>query len=68
MPTPKDLVRFLKRRGFAERRQRGSHLVLQHPTNHYRVVIPMHSRDLPTGLFRRILQDAGFSLDEFPRG
>ena len=62
MPTAKEVVRFLKRRGFLAQRQRGSHLILQHPATRYRIVIPMHPGDLPTGLLRRILQDAGFSV------
>jgi len=67
VPTAKDVVRFLKRQGFIEKRQRGSHLVLQHSTGGFRTVVPVHLGDLPTGLFRRILQDAGFTLEEFRR-
>jgi predicted RNA binding protein YcfA (HicA-like mRNA interferase family) len=67
VPTAKDVVRFLRRKGFVERRQRGSHLVLQHPVTGYRTVVPMHAGDLPTGLFRRMLQDAGFSVEDYRR-
>jgi predicted RNA binding protein YcfA (HicA-like mRNA interferase family) len=67
VPTAKDVVRFLKRQGFVEKRQRGSHLILQNPATRYRTIVPMHPGDLPTGLFRRILQDAGFSAEDFRR-
>ncbi|HEY6197706.1 MAG TPA: type II toxin-antitoxin system HicA family toxin [Candidatus Binatia bacterium] len=65
MATPREVVRFLKRKGFIEKRQKGSHLILQHSRNGYRTVVPMHPGDLPLGLFLKILQDAGFSLDDF---
>lgn len=64
MPTAKDIVRFLKRKGFIEKRQKGSHLVLQHPKTGFRTVVPMHSGDVPTGLLHRILKDAGFELSD----
>lgn len=65
MPTAKDVVRFLKKKGFIEKRQRGSHLVLQNLKTGYRTVIPMHPGDLPKGLFLKILKDAGFSLEDY---
>ena len=42
-------------------------LVLQNPATGFRTVVPVHPGDLPTGLFRRILQDAGFTLEDFRR-
>jgi len=67
MAAAKDVVGFLKRHGFVEKRQTGSHLVLQNPRTKYRTVIPMHSGDLPKGLLHRILKDAGHSLKDFLR-
>ena len=67
MPTAKEVVAFLKGKGFIEKRQRGSHLILQNPETGYRTVIPMHPGDLPKGLFLRILKDAGYNLDDFLR-
>lgn len=64
MPTAREVVRFLKRHDFVEKRQRGSHLVLQNPKTGFRTVVPMHGGDLPTGLLRRILKDAGFGPDD----
>jgi predicted RNA binding protein YcfA (HicA-like mRNA interferase family) len=68
MPTAREVVRFLKRKGFDEKRQKGSHLLLQHPSTGYRTSVPMHPGDLPTGLFLKILKDAGFTLEEFRKG
>lgn len=65
MPTAKDVVRFLKSKGFIEKRQRGSHLVLQNKETGYRTVVPMHTGDLPKGLFLKILKDAGYSLEDY---
>lgn len=64
MPTVRELLRFLKRQGYREVRQSGSHLILEHAERQM-VVIPMHRGDLPKGLLLRILKDAGFTLEEF---
>ncbi len=48
MPSARDVVRFLKRKGFVEKRQRGSHLILQSPVTKYRTVVPIHGGDLLT--------------------
>jgi len=67
MPTARDLVRFLRRQGYRQARQAGSHLILVHPTRPMQV-IPVHHGDLPKGLFLRILKDAGFTLEDFRKG
>jgi len=68
MPQVKarEIVRFLKARGFVEDRQAGSHLVLWHEGRKVSVTIPIHSGcDIGRGLVVRILRDAGFSADDF---
>ena len=67
MPTAKELLRFLRKRGYTEERQTGSHLILKHPTRRM-LVVPVHRGDIPRGLFLRILKDAGFSEEDFFRG
>jgi len=63
--TCDDLVRALKRAGFEERRQRGSHLHMWRSADNARVTIPVHpGRTVPTGTLRAILRDAGLSMDE----
>ncbi len=65
MPTAKDVLRFLKRKGFIEKRQSGSHLILENQDIGYRTIIPMHAGDLPKGLFLKILKDAGFDYKDY---
>ena len=64
MPTAKDLLRYLKRQGYQEKRQKGSHRILAHPARPM-LSVPIHSGDVPRGLFLRILKDAGFSEEDF---
>jgi predicted RNA binding protein YcfA (HicA-like mRNA interferase family) len=59
------LIAFLKRRGFVEDRQVGSHLTLWNEARHVAVTIPVHGGDLGRGLAVRILKDSGFSVDDF---
>lgn len=65
MPTAREVISFLKRKGVVLKRQSGSHAVMKHPEKKIRVVIPVHSGDLPKGLFHRILKDAGYTLEDF---
>ncbi len=67
MPTAKELLRFLTSQGYRRVRQTGSHLILSHPDRAL-LVIPMHVRDLPKGLFLKILKDAGFTREDFHNG
>lgn len=60
----KDVLRRLKRAGFDERRQSGSHVVLRH-TDGRQTYLPMHPGDVPTGTFRSILKQAGLTEAEF---
>ena len=41
--TARKVVRALKRAGFIEDRQKGSHLILIQPTTKARTVVPIHS-------------------------
>lgn len=67
MPTAQKLLRFLHRKGYREKRQTGSHLILTHPTRRM-LVVPVHKGDIPRGLFLQILKDAGFTEDDFLEG
>lgn len=60
----KEVLRKQKRAGFEERRQSGSHLVLRHDDGR-QTYLPMHPGDVPTGTFKSILKQAGFSEEEF---
>jgi len=67
MPTSNQLFRFLRKQGYLQERQKGSHLILHHPSRRM-LVVPVHKGDLPRGLFLRILRDAGFTEDDFLKG
>ncbi|MFN0101872.1 MAG: type II toxin-antitoxin system HicA family toxin [Bryobacteraceae bacterium] len=59
-------VRALKRAGFQEDRQKGSHLILIHPLTKARTVVPMHrGRTLKDPLLRAILRDAQMTVEQF---
>jgi predicted RNA binding protein YcfA (HicA-like mRNA interferase family) len=64
--TAKEIIRFLKSRGFVEDRQSGSHLILRNVENNVSVTVPIHTGcDLGRGLAVRILKDAGYSVDDY---
>jgi predicted RNA binding protein YcfA (HicA-like mRNA interferase family) len=62
----RDVRSILERAGFAFRRQTGSHMILRRETPYARVVIPDHKRVRP-GTLRRIIADAGLTVEEFER-
>jgi predicted RNA binding protein YcfA (HicA-like mRNA interferase family) len=57
--TPRELRRILEQNGFVFARQSGSHAIFRHPQSNRRVVLPIHSKDIPTGTLHSILKDAG---------
>lgn len=54
----------LAKAGFAVRRQTGSHLIVQRRDPYTQIVIPNH-KELKRGLLRRIIKDAGLTVEEF---
>jgi len=54
----------LERVGFVFRRQSGSHMILRRDNPHARVVVPDH-KQLRSGTLRRIIADAGLTVDQF---
>ncbi len=61
---PAQVVATLKRAGFAQVRQRGSHAVYQHPDGR-EVIVPMHSQEMRRGTLMSVIKQAGFSQSEF---
>lgn len=53
----KDLLKLLKKNGWTVVRINGSHHVLQ--KDEKTTVIPLHGKDIPTGLLNRILKETG---------
>ncbi len=67
--SARELIAFLKKRGFIEDRQAGSHLTLWHGESCRSVTIPVHSGcSLGRGLAVRILKDAGFTVEDYLNG
>lgn len=66
--TCAELIRVLKRAGFEEQRQRGSHLHLRRTVDGKRVTVPVHpGRTMPVGTLRAILRDANISVEELDK-
>lgn len=65
MLKPTEVVRALKRCGFEELRQEGSHLILGNRETKKITVVPMHRRDLRKGTLGRIIKQTGLSHEEF---
>ncbi len=62
--TAKEVLAKLLKAGFVEKRQVGSHKVLRHP-NGRQTYVSMHTKDIPTGTFKKILKQANLSEEEF---
>jgi predicted RNA binding protein YcfA (HicA-like mRNA interferase family) len=59
------VVRALKRAGWYEVRQTGSHLRLRHDAHPEDLTIAMHRGDVPNGTLIAIIKQAGLSQAEF---
>jgi predicted RNA binding protein YcfA (HicA-like mRNA interferase family) len=54
----------LERVGFVFRRQTGSHMMLRRDQPHARIVVPDH-KQVRSGTLRRIIADAGLTVEQF---
>lgn len=67
-PLPaRKVIQKLRRAGFVETHQRGSHCYFEHQENGNIVTVPMHgSKDIPIGtLYNIVVKQAGLSVEEF---
>ena len=61
----KDIAKVLQKAGFELDHQHGSHLVFRRvQTPHRRVAVPRH-KEIGRGLLRKIIWDAGLTVEEF---
>ncbi len=61
----REIVKALKKIGYEEDRQRGSHIVLrQLKYPHRRVIVPDH-KEVAKGTIRAVIREAGITVDEF---
>lgn len=69
LPTlkAKALIRALRKLGFYEVRQKGSHLCFKHPDGRF-TLVPCHSgEDIDRGLLRKILKEIEVSYEGFSK-
>ncbi|HJC62704.1 MAG TPA: type II toxin-antitoxin system HicA family toxin [Candidatus Blautia merdavium] len=57
--TPKEMIKHLKKNGFEEVSQNGSHVKMSNPVTKKTVIIPYHSKVMKKGLEQGILKQAG---------
>lgn len=55
-----ELFKMLKKAGWREVRQKGSHKILKHEIESHTIVFPYHrGKEIPTGTCNRIMKQAG---------
>jgi len=59
----REVIGALERAGFIEHRTKGGHRIFK--KDDLRVVAPVHFRDLKRGTVRSIIEQAGFTIEEF---
>mgnify|MGYP002734994977 CR=1 FL=1 len=57
--TPREMIRLLKKNGFKEMSQNGSHIKLKNQRTGRQVIVPFHSKAMKKGLEQAILKEAG---------
>jgi len=60
----REVIRLLKKGGWYEVNQVGSHKQLKHPERKGRVTIPHPKRDIPGGTLKSIEKQAGIKLEK----
>jgi mRNA interferase HicA len=62
----KAIIKALEKAGFVfERQNATSHVLLRNPITKRTTSVPIHSKELPRWLQKKIIKDAGLSEDEF---
>lgn len=60
-----ELFRMLKRDGWLEVRQKGSHVIMQHPLKPGQLIVPNHSaKEVKKGLLTAILKQADIKTNK----
>lgn len=57
--TPREMIKHLKKNGFEEISQNGSHVKLRNRETDKQTIVPYHSKPLKKGLEQAILKQAG---------
>lgn len=64
---PREMIKILKKLGFVEKRQTGSHVIMFHPKNKKTIPIPMHAKELKKGLTKGIIKQSESTEKEFTK-
>ena len=63
----REVIKALRKFGYEQDRQKGSHVVLRQTAEpHRRVVVPDH-KEVAKGTLRAIIKQVGLTVDEFKR-
>lgn len=62
--SARECISALEKIGFRIRRQKGSHITLIRDEPYRRVTVPNH-KEIKSGMLRRIIRDAGITVEEF---
>ena len=57
--TPREMISLLKKNGFVEISQNGSHIKMRNEETGKQTTVPYHSKSLKKGLEQAILKQAG---------
>ena len=57
--TPREMIKYLKKNGFEEVSQNGSHVKMKNPETGRQTIVPYHSKSMKKGLEQAILKQAG---------
>ncbi|MCD6351790.1 MAG: type II toxin-antitoxin system HicA family toxin [Armatimonadetes bacterium] len=60
-------ARAFEQAGFIRQRMRGSHAIYSLPDGSRPLSVPMTNKPLPPGTLRRLVRDAGLTVEEFIR-
>jgi predicted RNA binding protein YcfA (HicA-like mRNA interferase family) len=62
----REIIGALNRAGFVRSHQVGSHVILKHSVTNRTLAVPDHGgKDLRSGTVRKILRNAGLTVEEF---
>lgn len=64
---PREIEKILLANKFYIKRQSGSHRVYHHVKTNAIVIVPFHSRDIPTGTLRSVIKQSKLPLEKFLR-
>lgn len=57
--TPREMIKYLKRNGFEEISQNGSHVKMRNAKTGKQTIVPYHTKPMKKGLEQAILKQAG---------